>query len=112
MEPRATPMTRATTALAVSAQNSQARIPPHTTPTPPTPIQRFMPMSRSPARSCVRVESEKVVEHLAAHDHPDVAVAHEEHRGPRHLVVVRGHRMAVGTGDRGGQDIPHGEVGG
>ena len=40
------------------------------------------------------------------------AVAHEHHRRAGHLVVVRPHRVAVGAGDRGGEQVADGEVAG
>ncbi len=42
---------------------------------------------------------------LATHDQPRVALAAEDDRRPRHAVVVVGHRVPVGAGGRGHQDV-------
>ena len=54
---------------------------------------------------------DEVVERLAAHDDPGVAVAHEHHRRARHEVVVRRHRVAVRAGDRRGEHVADRDVG-
>ena len=46
------------------------------------------------------VGGQEVVVRLAAHDEPGRAAGDEHDRRPRHLVVVRTHRVAVGAGDR------------
>ena len=58
------------------------------------------------------VQADKVVKRLAPDDDPRLAVAHEHHRRPRHLVVVRRHRVAVGAGDRRAEHVADREVGG
>ena len=49
--------------------------------------------------------ADQVVVGLAADDDPRLAVAAEDHRRPRHAVVVVGHRVAVGAGRRGDQHV-------
>src|SRR4051812_33723221 len=56
------------------------------------------------------VESEQVVLGLATDDDPGGAVPHEHDGRARDLVVVRTHRVAVGTGDRGGEEVAHRQV--
>ncbi len=53
------------------------------------------------------VVGDEVVERLAAHDDPGGAVAYENDCRAGDLVVVGSHRVAVGAGDRGCEDVPH-----
>ena len=78
---------------------------------PPTGIRASHTACVAPATASP-VETDQVVVGLAPDDHPGVTVGDEHHGGPGHLVVVRGHRVAVGAGDRGGHDVAHDHVGG
>ena len=57
------------------------------------------------------VEGQQVVERLPADDDPARAVPDEHDRRPRHLVVGRRHRVAVGAGHRRGQHVADGDIG-
>src|ERR1700742_1847665 len=46
------------------------------------------------------VTGRQVVVGLAPHGHPGGALAAEDHRRPRHAVVVVGQRVAIGAGHR------------
>ena len=72
---------------------------------------RLVPGTRSAAAQPTSL-AQQVVERLAAHDHPGLPVGDEHHRRAGHLVVVGAHRVAVGAGDRRGQHVADGEVGG
>ncbi len=54
-----------------------------------------------------RVQTDHVLETSpSARPRARAAVGHENDGGPGHLVVVRGHGIAVGAGDRGGRRCP------
>src|SRR3954468_24991120 len=63
-----------------------------------------------PYRWTSGVEAQQVVELLAPHHRAGRAVAAEHDLGSRDLVVVRAHRVPVGAGDGGGEQVTHLEV--
>src|ERR671918_3119978 len=67
---------------------------------PPT-----VPLPKTPIRATSLIARRQVLVGLAADDHARVALAAEDHRGARDAVVVRGHRVAVGAGGRGHEDV-------
>src|SRR4051812_15488779 len=58
-----------------------------------------------PSRPTLYVSAMQVLEALAAHDQPRAAVFAEHDRGARDAVVVVGHRVHVGAGDRGHEHV-------
>src|SRR5947208_5613122 len=64
-----------------------------------------------PSRPTLNVSAIQVLEGLPAHDEPRLAAAAEHHGGARDAVVVVGHRVDVGAGDRHGQDVARPRVG-
>src|SRR4051794_30356188 len=58
-----------------------------------------------PRRPTLYVSGMQVLEGLAAHDQARAAVGAEDDGGPRHAVVVVGHRVHVGAGDRGDERV-------
>jgi SpoIID/LytB domain protein len=56
------------------------------------------------------VKPKEVVERLPADDDPRFAIGDEHHPGAGDLVVVGRHRVAVGAGDGGADDVADGEV--
>src|SRR5690606_10953004 len=68
------------------------------------------PSTPFPTAAGLQVEAEEVLVGLAADDEAGVAVVDEHDRRAEDLVVVRAHRVAVGAGDRGGEQVADGEV--
>src|SRR5437763_8229082 len=64
-----------------------------------------------PSRPTLNVSAIQVLEGLPAHDEPRAPAGTEHHGGARDAVVVVGHRVDVGAGDRHGQDITGARVG-
>src|SRR3954447_7509070 len=64
-----------------------------------------------PSRPTLNVSATQVLVSLAPHDAARVAAGAEDHRRPRHAVVVVGHRVPVGAGDRGHDDVAGPRVG-
>ena len=57
------------------------------------------------------IEADQVVGILSAHHDPGRAVVHEHHRRAQDLVVVGRHRVGVGAGDRGRENVTHRDIG-
>src|ERR1700760_823313 len=101
----------ASTASPRASVNSAKAAP--TLPRPSRPMRTgFGPSPTSTASPVAAATSDiaggEVVEGLAADDPAGLAVAAEDHRRPGHAVVVGGHRVAVGAGRRGDEDVADG----
>src|SRR5260370_14596205 len=79
------------------SSSSVANAPP-TVPCPSRPTRNgTTPLA---PRGLADIARRELLHGLAPDDHARVAVAHEDHRRPRDPVVVVGHRVTVGAGDR------------
>src|SRR3954454_10553159 len=64
-----------------------------------------VPWPSSPMRKVSGISEGEVLVGLAAHYHPRLAIPAKDHRRARDAVVVVGHRVAVGAGDGGDEDV-------
>src|SRR3954470_1559154 len=97
----------AVTASARAASSSAKAAP--TVPRPSSPMRTGLEPSEAIAR--LEVPRGQVLVGLAADDHAGLAIAAEDDRGTRHAGVVVGHRVAVGAGGGGDEDVADGGLG-
>src|SRR5207244_1126949 len=99
----------------VRAAMSSARVRSSSTSGAPT-----LPQPRTPTRTTSvtsgngsggsHVQPQEIFDRLPPDDNPRIAPAAEHNGGPRHLVVVRAHRVAVCAGDGCRQQIADGDI--